>query len=476
LRAGGRLEGEIYDSTGQPDPDRQIVVGGFAPGSESGRSTTRSDALGRFVAEHLAPGKYNVLAVPRMNDRRGSDAPRDEAALLSELKMTPVEIFDGQTTHVVLGAPPKSPVRVSGRVTQGGASLTRGTVMVLAEGASMLSSMKASRIDGAGAYSVVLDAPGDCTFVVGERLGDEGSTEFQVRIPEVAEFTLDLEVPGGGIRGRVVGPDGAPAEGVGVALENEGRPSVFVLDASRQVRSDAQGRFELRNLRAGSYTLRAGAGGPGNSAPSRFAASVRSGLAVEEGRWLEGVELRLESACSIAGVVRGSDGATVADAAIFVRDATGRVLNPVSSCNSDSQGRFEFTQAPPGLVTLSARKAGLASRESAPVRAASDAKATVELALESGTMLLATVEDGEGRTLSASLRVLDEAGRDHASLMGSDAWQRMFSEGFSSTERRIGPLPPGKYRVIATLTDGRSESKPLTLAGQSERSMRIRIE
>ncbi|MCY3001868.1 MAG: carboxypeptidase-like regulatory domain-containing protein [Planctomycetota bacterium] len=178
LRVGGRLEGVIYDSAGQPDVGRDIMVGNFMGGSGGLDGNTQSDAAGRFVIEHIAPGKYNVMAMPDMGklaQAAGEDEEPDMAAVFSQLKMTPVELFDGQTTQVVLGAPPASPVRVSGRITQGEQPLKSGLVMALADGKSMLSSMKAGKVQPDGTYTITLDAPGDYTFIVGERMGDSAS-------------------------------------------------------------------------------------------------------------------------------------------------------------------------------------------------------------------------------------------------------------------------------------------------------------
>lgn len=476
LRVGGRLEGEIYDSTGKPDPDRQIMIGNFGPGGGDMGGTTKSDAGGRFTAERLAPGKYNVMAMPRMNALR-EDAD-DPTAMLSQLKMTPVEIVDGQTAHVVLGAPPKNPVRVSGRVLQGERAMASGMVMAFAEGSSMLSSMKAGKIAPDGSYTLTLDAPGDYSFIVGQQMGDDDSTEFHETIPEVPEHTLDLELPSGGIRGRIVGPDGAPAANVALSVEREGRASLFAFDMGRNQSSDEDGRFELSNLREGRYTLRAGNTGMGaffGGAP-RYGTAIVTGLAVAKNKFLEGIEIRLDAPCVLSGVVRGPDGKPAPGAAVFVRDASGRVVNPMSSCMTDGEGRFTFEGAAPGSYTLSARKEQLASRESGAVRAAPGPAATVELTLEGGTLLKVSVEDGEGRTLRASIRVVDEAGREYSGLLSADAFQQIFTEGFSSTETKIGPLPPGKYRVIATDDAGKSETKPLTLSGQPERSMRVRLD
>jgi hypothetical protein len=48
--------------------------------------------------------------------------------------------------------------------------------------------------------------------------------------------------------------------------------------------------------------------------------------------------------------------------------------------------------------------------------------------------------------------------------------------GISSDEQRVGPLAPGKYRLEATSEDGRSAKKSVTLEGQGERRIRLRLD
>jgi protocatechuate 3,4-dioxygenase beta subunit len=482
LRVGGRLEGVIYDSTGQPDVGREIMVGNFMGGGGGGMGgNTQSDAAGRFVIEHIAPGKYNVMAMPDMGklaQAAGEDEEPDMAAVFSQLKMTPVELFDGQTTQVVLGAPPASPVRVSGRITQGEQALKSGLVMALADGKSMLSSMKAGKVQPDGTYSITLDAPGDYTFIVGERMGDQDGVEFQETIPQVPELVLDLELPSGTLRGRVLAADGGPAAGVSLTLEREGRASIFSFDMGRNQETREDGTFELANLRPGTYTLRVGNGGFAGlfGQAARHGTALVSGIQLEKNQVREGIVVQLDAPCTIEGTVRGNDGKPAGGASIFVRDAQGRTINPMSSCTTDADGKFRFDGAAPGNYTLIARREELSSRDSAPVAARAGQPATVELVLETGTMLKVSVEDKEGKTVRASVSVVDSAGREYANLMSTEAFGQMFADGFSSTERRIGPLPPGKYRVTATDDQGKSESKPLNLSGQAERDMRIKLD
>ncbi len=476
LRVGGRVEGEIFAADGRPDPGRQIVCGNFGGGMGSANATATSDAAGHFVLEHLAPGKCSVMAVPDMKGRQGGDF--DQTDMLAQLKMTSVEVVDGETIHVVLGAPPKSPVLVTGRVTEGGSAFREGSVMALAEGGSILESMKAAKIGADGSYALKLDKPGDYTLIVGERMGDESGVEFPVSIPEVPTFALDLALPVGEIHGRISTRDGTPLAGIPVNYEVEGRGSIFMLDMGRNVTSDDDGRFVLRRLKPASYTLRVGARNFGTFFGDKpnYGTVVRSGIVVKADQIVEGVDVRLDAAGKIAGKVLGADGKPAMGASVFVRDNGGRIVNPLSGCSSNADGVFEFEGAAPGAYTVSARADQLSSRESAPVQVLEGQTANVEVRLEPGTTLRVLVEDGDGKLVRAGVRVLDDAGRDFSNMLGQDAFETVMTEGFSSTEQRFGPLPSGKYRVLVTGPDGAGANKPVTLSGQDERSLRVRLQ
>jgi hypothetical protein len=72
--------------------------------------------------------------------------------------------------------------------------------------------------------------------------------------------------------------------------------------------------------------------------------------------------------------------------------------------------------------------------------------------------------------------VQDQDGREVGGMLGLSEIMKMFSSGsFDMTQQHIGPLPPGKYTVRATIADGKSLTKPVTLSGQAERSLSIRF-
>jgi hypothetical protein len=58
----------------------------------------------------------------------------------------------------------------------------------------------------------------------------------------------------------------------------------------------------------------------------------------------------------------------------------------------------------------------------------------------------------------------------------SELMEQFTKNGLDFTTSRIGPLPPGKYTVTARTGDGKTGTKPVTLTGQPERKLTIRVE
>ncbi|MFN0009840.1 MAG: carboxypeptidase regulatory-like domain-containing protein [Planctomycetota bacterium] len=481
LRRGGRLTGEVYDSRGAPAAGRNVQVFGLAGNDQ--RNAMVDDA-GMFAIENLTPGSYQLMLEPTEADQarimssvsQGGEV--DVSEIFSSLKMTSAQIREGETTHVVIGAPPKAPVRLFGRVTRSGEPVTRGMVVCIGEGGPVLSRMKMAKVNPAGDYAVTLDEPGDYM------LGYQGNAEtgsgpdFSVTVPEAAEFRFDLELPTGGIRGLVRGPDGRGLEGVHVSWRRSGDAgSRLLTEGDSGKGTDGEGRFEFLDLAAGTYAVTAPSQGSffGEEAP-RWGRVVAGGLVVSKNEILSGVELRLSAPCKISGIVRNVDGSPLGEATVFARDERGQAVETLSTCRTDANGNFTCEGLAPGSYTLFARTEALATPESQPVVAREGETPRVELAAAPGTILIVSLEDREGHKLRGSISVRDTRGREVTGFQGIEGLQGLLSEGFDSSVQRVGPLPPGEYQVAATAADGRSARKPVELRGQEERSLKLRVD
>jgi protocatechuate 3,4-dioxygenase beta subunit len=445
-----------------------------------------SDAEGRFAFDHVVPGTWQVMhfALDRLRDAPEGDADvSDFTEMFSDMKLASAEVVEGEETHVVLGAPPKDPVLVRGRVHAAGQGVPRAVVTFLADGGKGMEHLKFTTTDGEGRYSVQLVAPGGYIVSVQKvgLAGEQQTVSHSVTVPEREEFEHDVALPLGSIRGTVRDPDGEPAKGARVSLAVEGAvPNAALLGRHfAEISTDDAGRYELVWLEPGRYTVSVGGaafGGMFGEGGASYGRQLRSGIEVGADEGVDGIDFKLRKPGRIEGLVRGSDGKPVAEAAIFLRDGAGRVLERFSMIATDGSGRFAYDGLEPGEYVVLARSATETSGESAPVRVREDGTAEVELTLGPGTMLLVTLSDDEGNPIECSVSVTDEHGRQVNGMLSLTEVMQAFSSGqFSSKEQRVGPLPPGKYKVQVTTEDGRSTTKPVNLTGQAERKLNVRF-
>jgi len=480
LTAGGTLEGRVFGDDGAPATGRTIMtVPLVSPGGD--QVQTISDGDGRFRVERLAPGRWQAMALPDMQTMAGMASGAediDPVTMFSRVKSATVEIAEGETTHVVLGEPPAAPVRVHGRVTRGGEPLAGAILAAVGEGRAILEALDMQRTDEDGRYEIEVDAPGHYTVLVGqEDLGEEdATTEFLVTIPEVDEHRLDLALPIGVIEGRVLGPGGDPLAGARVSWKREGSlGALSITSGAHATSTDERGAWRFAGLRPGTYAVRASA--PWQEGGDELGRDLADGLRLAEDEVLRGIDLRLPRAGRAIGRVVDVHGEPVAGATVFARDAAGRPVDLSPRVESDSGGRFEYRGLSPGSVTLSARTCeGLAaSREVGPVEVLEGGTCEVEIELEPGTLLRIDLEGEDREPLRCSVSVLDSEGSEVSCLLPRDHNEALLSEGISSTEHRVGPLPSGRYRVIATAPDGREATRSVTLRGQEERRVRLRL-
>lgn len=199
-------------------------------------------------------------------------------------------------------------------------------------------------------------------------------------------------------------------------------------------------------------------------------------MRLSENEWKRNFDFQLEAPGDLEVTVIGLDGQQLSEAGIFLRDSQGRPVEPFSLARTEPTGRCLVRGLAPGDYTVMARKGLAVSAESPPVRVVTGKKAKLELRLEEGTVLWIKLKDSEGEDVRASISVRDtDSGKDWASFFGMDDLQVLYMEGaFSPTEHRLGPLPPGKYRIEARSETG-SKSKPVTLRGEPERKITLRL-
>ncbi len=478
LRVGGTITGEVYAADGSPQAGIRVGAGDMPFWfGQDGQGVT-SDASGRFVIEHVTPGKITVTAMPLEDDLRAAmeQTEDEEVAMMgffSQLRTATVEVADGEEVHVVLGTKTKSPVRVFGTVSEGGEPVVQAGVFAIEEGGSILQGMKGEKTDASGQYSLVLDRPGAFLFSVSiEGLG-QSTAEFYVDVPEVPEFEFDLALPLASLDGQVFGPDSSPAIGVSLNLGRDGVSSgPTMMSLSRGRVTDSEGRFRFEHLQPGTYALQVGAS-TFSSETTSFGATVLDGIVLAENEHRDGLEIHLPAAAKVSGIVRKPDRSPVMGATIFARDAGGRILSDLSTCQSDAAGRFLHSGLPAGSISLFARTSELASREIT-TRVEPSGSTEVELVLEPAATLVMSLLEGED-PVRGSLVVVDEAGRRVSGITSVNAFEDMISEGIQSKELRVGPVPLGTYTVTGRSPDGKEAKKTVTVREPGERIVKLRL-
>jgi len=480
LRKGATVTGEVYGPDGKPVSVRVMAQ---APGGLE-MSMAQSDGEGRFRLEGLDPGAWTITALLQGGaiDPEG-EADDMTAGFLENLRFTMVQLEEGEEEHVVLGAPPKDPVVVRGRVRHDQEPVTNGIVSFFAQGSKGMEAMKVANLDSSGRYEARLDEPGKYFVSVqvtgGSSSFQQHTIEFRATIPEVEEHTLDLALPLGGVRGTVRDAQRQPLGNARVSLVTEGGVELGSMLGGQysEAVTDASGAYEFLYLRPGEYAVAAGGalfgGAFGNESAS--GRTIRAGLSVEEGRTLEGVDFQLETPGSIAGKVLDTAGQPVKDASLFVRDASGRLLDRFSMTTSAADGTFEYKGLAPGEYVVSARAKSLASLESTPVRVEAGGKAGVELTLLAGTKLLVEVVDAEGAPAAVRVSVTDPNGRTVTGMLGWAEMSALFADGLDGERTVVGPLPPGTYTVTAITSEGKKTTRPVELDGQPERRLKLRL-
>ncbi|NOT31327.1 MAG: hypothetical protein HOP15_12850 [Planctomycetes bacterium] len=482
LQKGALVTGEVYGPDGKPAAGAQILA---QDPSTFEMSMKRADGAGLFRFEHMAPGAWTITAILEGGEVEvEGSAAEASASFLENMRIAMVTLEEGEEEHVVLGAPPKDPVRVRGTVRHGERPVGEGLVSFVGEGSKGLEAFKMASLGADGSYEAELGAPGRYLVTVQVTAGggpfQQNSVEYSVKIPEAEEHVLDFALPLGAVRGTVRVPAGATPAGTRVTLAATGGIESGTLMGGQyaEATTDEAGRYAFDYLRPGSYAVAAGGAlfGGAFGGKSQAGRLVRSGLNVTEGRALENVDFTLEEPGDIEGRVLDSAGQPIKDASLFVRDEHGQLLDRFSMITSGADGSFHYTGVAAGEYVVSARGKGLASVESAPVRVEKGASASVELVLYAGTRLVIEVVDEAGEALQARVSVLDERGREMQGMLGWAEMMSSFGEGgFDGSKQNVGPLPPGTYTVTAVAADGKKTSKPVTLDGQPERRMKLRL-
>ncbi len=477
LRIGGRIDGNVFSPEGDPVPGQRVTWGSNAMGFGA-RGETRTDAAGSFSFEAVTPGEWAVSAAPSMEEMgrgmRGSRGASAFTEIMGKLITETVQVEDGKLVTVALGGEPRRPVRVFGTVTLAGEPVVGANVVAVSEGSAVFEGMKSAQTQDDGSYELVVDRPGAHTISAQQgRLGVALST----RIPSQDEVRVNLSIPMGRIEGTVKKAGGKPAAGIRVTIARDDGLGQMRWGGD-QATTDERGAYSMEALEPGSYTIRANTSSWGGRSDAEWGTAIEGGLTLYEDQVLTGIDFLLQRSGSVSGVVVGPGGSPIENASLFFRDASGRMVSSISGTTTNAAGEFKQAGLSPGEFRLSARASGYASSDATTVRVVSEETTETRVSLEAATYLVVTLEEkGEPVEMRARYEVFDSNGSEVGSLMTAEQMRSLFNQGGSNKERRMGPLPPGKYTVKATMSDGRTTDKRVSIRGRvSEKKVRLKLE
>lgn len=306
LKHGATVTGVVRDTAGRP------VSGAWVYGTNltrTGFSTARTDANGRYTIRRLATGK---AAVEAWSGRRTAS--------------TTVQAVRGAsvTAHTLVVR--NRDGRVSGTVTLADGRLTSAHVTLLdshkrwvARVTPTSSGSYSFRNVAAGTYWVALDG-----------------ANVARKVTVTASRTTKVAVLHRGKRSTVSGVLRSPG-GARVAKETVTLRDAFGSPAGHAT-TDARGRYSIRGVVKGYYTLHAERDRPGALATVTKRFTARSGTPVR-------ADLRLVKAATVRGVVRDGAGRPVEGVFVWTSNIDTTDGEPAVT---DAAGRFVLTGVYPG--------------------------------------------------------------------------------------------------------------------------------
>ncbi len=319
----GTVSGKITNaSTGAPLSNADVRIADRA---------VRTKADGTYLMEQVPAGEISVSA------ERGRFYPAQETT----------QLLAAAEVEVDLGLDPITTGTVTGVVRDA------ATGRPLA-GVNVQAGSQGARSNAAGAFTIENVAAGDVTLRASATLYESGETDVTVEAAETVSTELALTpVTYGTVTGRVV------EAGTGRPLAD-----AEVLAGRQHVRTDADGRFTLEKVPAGSHRVAA-------SKPVNVDNGKSIELAAGESRELS-IELEPITWGSVRGVVKDAEtGAPLRGVEVMVG---------ATKLHSDASGEFAVERVKAGALQVSAK---LAAYKSASQRvelpAAGEQTVTLEL-------------------------------------------------------------------------------------------------
>ena len=393
LEIGGAVVGRVTEEDGTPVSGVRVLVKPQSAGrgqqgvedalhgrlsamlgeEQSDRATTAAD--GTFAVHSLAPGTYEVQiakqggmafgrAMVFMSDGgSGSDDP-DQVEIAN--------VVAGEEVWIDLIQPPLS--TLSGQVMAGGEPVEVALVSLKQAGSFLPFGGQTAETDRFGRYTFENVEPGEyevSTVVQGAALPETVSVELEAGQGSEA----DIVFGGATVKGRVVdantdegaagvtivvtpiqrssgGSGGSPQTRMSfqmITVDNSGGGGGMSMDigggSQSKVRTDANGEFEVRYLKAGQYSLETQGGG--------YTEGGSDTIDVSDGQSVDGVTIEVQRGAIISGtIVSGDTGDLLQGAPVSLISDNGREMTMAEG------GRFNFEGLDAGEYTIQVMGSG----------------------------------------------------------------------------------------------------------------------
>jgi carboxypeptidase family protein len=345
LLAGQPIGGRVVGSDGLGVVGAKISA--FSTGqNQSYRGEAVSIEDGQFRIDNLHPGSY-ILQAEAKGYRQQKHTRQQTGDLTVQIDMLAQACVEGRVIQAGNGNPvPSFSItvrRVSQPQGQGTAKVYEDTGVVEVVNDSADGTFRLCGLDP-GTYALMASSATAAPTL---------SDTFQViENQRVTNLVVRLSA-GGSIKGRVVGPDGAPVRGAVVSshddtFDEDPMESFFggLVPSNvtqRKARTDSQGNFELRLLTPETYQIRI-------THPSYTREKMRK-LQVIENTPTDVGTIQLRTGGTVSGTVIGSGGTKLARAFVHLESDMGDL---VYDTRTDAEGRYSLQHVSPGTYTLSA--------------------------------------------------------------------------------------------------------------------------
>ncbi|MCZ6596315.1 MAG: carboxypeptidase-like regulatory domain-containing protein [Planctomycetota bacterium] len=456
LSRGGGIYGTISDRHGRPVPNAIVLA--FSPTLMSGGVPSArwvhqggSNRDGEYRIEHMEPGSYILVA------SRGDEA-LNLVSFFGTLNFDLVTVPPDQMVRFDLVDSSAAGCRVHGHVLADGERVSGGGLFALGFGGENVLGLdvKIAQVKDDGSYEFAGLAPGAYQFTY---RGKGPEVRMDVEIPDLPELFLELELPGGGVKGRVVDASTRePLRGAEVVLRRDepleagGFLGGLILREGRSARdwTNRDGEFSFRRLQAGTYQLTVGPPRWGEAA-GRYAPPEPLAVEVEEGLVRTDLEILLEPSLELVGFVRAADGAPVGGARVLAFTLDDVDVRP-SRARTDGAGRFALRSLAPGSYAVTATADDYADAPAQEVEIAAGPNPEIEIVLYRGTEVKVWVFGPDGEPVQgATGRLVPRIGPEVPEVASLDRTiQGLFSgQGLSGPQGllHLGRYAPGEYRL-----------------------------